>query len=74
MKKKLIALAVAGALAATVVASAQGTNVTIFGRVQAEHSLVAFAGKPIQGAMQDNAHSSRWVLHINKYCGYGSKE
>ena len=32
MKKKLIALAVAGALAAPVVASAQGTNVTIFTR------------------------------------------
>ena len=52
MKKKLIALAVAGALAAPVVASAQGTNVTIFGRVQAEYSLVDFAHAPSQGAIK----------------------
>jgi predicted porin len=73
MKKKLIALAVAGALAAPVVASAQGTNVTIFGRVQAEYSLVDFAGQPSQGALQDNSRSSRWGLHITEDLGNGLK-
>jgi general bacterial porin, GBP family len=73
MKKKLIALAVAGALAAPVVASAQGTNVTIFGRVQAEYSLVDFAGQPSQGALQDNSRSSRWGLHITEDLGNGIK-
>ncbi len=73
MKKKLIALAVASALAAPVVASAQGTNVTIFGRVQAEYSLVDFSGQPSQGALQDNARSSRWGLHITEDLGNGLK-
>ena len=74
MKKKLIALAVAGALAAPVVASAQqATNVTIFGRVQAEYSLVDFSGQPSQGALQDNARSSRWGLHITEDLGNGLK-
>jgi len=73
MKKKLIALAVAGALAAPVVASAQGTNVTIFGRAQAEYSLVDFSGQPSQGALQDNSRSSRWGLHITEDLGNGLK-
>jgi predicted porin len=73
MKKKLIALAVAGALAAPVVASAQGTNVTIFGRVQAEYSLVDFSGSPSQGTLQDNSRSSRWGLHITEDLGNGLK-
>ena len=73
MKKKLIALAVAGALAAPVVASAQGTNVTIFGRVQAEYSLVDFSGTPSQGSFQDNSRSSRWGLHITEDLGNGFK-
>ena len=73
MKKKLIALAVAGALAAPVVASAQGTNVTIFGRVQAEYSLVDFAHVPSQGALNDNSRSSRWGLHITEDLGNGFK-
>ncbi len=73
MKKKLIALAAAGALAAPVVASAQGTNVTIFGRVQAEYSLVDFASQPSQGTLQDNSRSSRWGLHISEDLGNGFK-
>lgn len=73
MKKKLIALAVAGALAAPVVASAQGTNVTIFGRVQAEYSLNDSSGRPSEGALQDNARSSRWGLHITEDLGNGLK-
>ncbi len=75
MKKKLIALAVAGALAAPVVASAQaqGTNVTIFGRVQAEYSLNDSSGRPSEGALQDNARSSRWGLQITEQLGNGLK-
>ncbi|SFW10621.1 porin [Nitrosovibrio sp. Nv17] len=71
MKKKLIALAAAGALAVPVAASAQGTNVTIFGRVQAEYSLVDFAGTPSQGSLQDNSRSSRWGLHVTEDLGNG---
>lgn len=74
MKKKLIALAVAGALAAPVVASAQqATNVTIFGRVQAEYSLNDSSNRPSEGALQDNARSSRWGLHITEDLGNGLK-
>ncbi|PTQ82849.1 putative porin [Nitrosospira multiformis] len=73
MKKKLIALAVAGALAAPVVASAQGTNVTLFGRAQAEYSLVDFASQPSQGALQDNSRSSRWGLQVTEDLGNGLK-
>ena len=71
MKKKLIALAVAGALAVPVVASAQGTNVTIFGRVQAEYSGVDNGNNPYQGGISDNARSSRWGLQITEDLGRG---
>ncbi|MDO8437644.1 MAG: porin [Nitrosomonadaceae bacterium] len=73
MKKKLIALAVAGALAAPVVASAQGTNVTIFGRVQAEYSGVDNGNTPYQSGISDNARSSRWGLQITEDLGRGLK-
>ncbi|MDN5751948.1 MAG: porin [Nitrosospira sp.] len=75
MKKKLIALAVAGALAAPVVASAQtpGTNVTIFGRVQAEYSLNDSSGRRSEGALEDNARSSRWGLQITEQLSNGLK-
>jgi predicted porin len=69
MKKKLIALAVAGALAAPVVASAQGTNVTIFGRAQAEYSLVDTADEHSQASINDKSRSSRWGLHITEDLG-----
>lgn len=71
MKKKLIALAVAGALAVPVVASAQGTNVTIFGRVQAEYSGVDNGNTPYQAGISDNARSSRWGLQISEDLGRG---
>lgn len=73
MKKKLIALAVAGALAAPVVASAQGTNVTIFGRVQAEYSGVDNGNNAYQGGISDNSRSSRWGLQITEDLGRGLK-
>ncbi len=73
MKKKLIALAVAGALAAPVIASAQGTNVTIFGRVQAEYSGVDNGNVPYQSGISDNSRSSRWGLQITEDLGRGLK-
>ena len=80
MNKKLIALAVAGALAAPVIASAQGTNVTIFGRVQQEYSGVATGNNggstgdaAYQGGLNDNARSSRWGLQIAEDLGRGLK-
>jgi predicted porin len=80
MNKKLIALAVAGALAAPVIASAQGTNVTIFGRVQQEYSGVStgnnggsVADPSYQGGLNDNARSSRWGLQISEDLGRGLK-
>ena len=73
MNKKLIALAVAGALAAPVIASAQGTNVTIFGRVQQEYSGVDNGSNAYQGGLNDNARSSRWGLQIAEDLGRGLK-
>jgi predicted porin len=73
MNKKLIALAVAGALAAPVIASAQGTNVTIFGRVQQEYSGVDNGSSAYQGGLNDNARSSRWGLQISEDLGRGLK-
>ena len=85
MNKKLIALAVAGALAAPVIASAQGTNVTIFGRVQQEYSGVSTGNNggstgaggagdaSYQGGLNDNARSSRWGLQISEDLGRGLK-
>jgi predicted porin len=73
MNKKLIALAVAGALAAPVIASAQGTNVTIFGRVQQEYSGVDNGSNAYQGGLNDNARSSRWGLQISEDLGRGLK-
>ncbi len=73
MKKKLVALAIAGAFAAPVVASAQGTNVTIFGRVQAEYSGVDNGNVPYQSGISDNARASRWGLQITEDLGRGLK-
>jgi GBP family porin len=73
MKKKLIALAVAGALAVPVIASAQGTNVTIFGRVQAEYSGVDNGNNAYQSGISDNSRSSRWGLQITEDLGRGLK-
>ena len=54
MKKKLISLAVAGALATPMVASAQGTNVTMFGSVQAEYATVNKDGQSSQAHIGDD--------------------
>ena len=76
MNKKLIALAVAGALAAPLVASAQGTGVTLFGRVGAEYSSTKIdqatsASDHRQEVIGDNAGVSRWGLMITEDLGNG---
>jgi predicted porin len=73
MKKKLISLAVAGALAAPMVASAQGTNVTLFGSVQAEYATVNRHGVEGQSLIGDNTGRSRWGMHVTENLGGGLK-
>lgn len=71
MEKRLISLAVAGALAAPLVASAQGTHVTIFGRLQAEYATIDIDGFRNQTAVTDDALQSRWGLQIAEDLGMG---
>ncbi len=71
MNKRLIALAVAGALAAPLAASAEGTHVTIFGRLQAEYATVDVDGFNAQSAVSDDALQSRWGLQIAEDLGAG---
>lgn len=71
MKKKLITLVVAGALAAPIVASAQGTHVTIFGRIQAEYATVNIDGFSAQTGVLDDAAQSRWGLQVAEDLGMG---
>lgn len=73
MKKKLISLAVAGALAAPMAASAEGTNVTLFGSVQAEYSTVDIQGLSSQALIGDDAGRSRFGMHITEHLGGGLK-
>ena len=78
MNKKLVVLAVAGALAAPLTASAQ-SNVTIFGRVQAEYNSVQIDGAPggalsadrRQTAISDNHGQSRFGFDIKEDLGGG---
>lgn len=73
MKKKLISLAVAGALAAPMIASAQGTNVTLFGSVQAEYATVNKDGQSSQALIGDDTGRSRFGAHITENLGGGLK-
>lgn len=77
MNKKLIALAVAAALGAPLVASAQGTGVTLFGRVGAEYGSTeidqAAANEYRQETIGDNTGVSRWGLAITEDLGNGLK-
>lgn len=73
MKKKLISLAVAGALAAPMVASAQGTNVTLFGSVQAEYATVNRDLQSSQALIGDDTGRSRWGAHVTENLGGGLK-
>lgn len=71
MKKKLIALGVASALAAPLAATAQGTHVTIFGRLQAEYATVHINGNGAQTGVLDDAAQSRWGLQVAEDLGMG---
>ena len=80
MNKKLIALAVAAALGAPLVASAQGsggTGVTLFGRIGAEYGSTeidqAAANEYRQETIGDNTGISRWGLQITEDLGNGLK-
>ena len=73
MKKKLISLAVAGALAVPMAASAQGTNVTLFGSVQAEYATVNRDGQSSQAHIGDDTGRSRWGMHVTENLGGGLK-
>ena len=73
MKKKLISLAVAGALAVPMAASAQGTNVTLFGSVQAEYATVNREGQSSQALIGDDTGRSRWGMHVTENLGGGLK-
>jgi GBP family porin len=76
MDKKLVVLAVASALAAPMVASADNTGVTLFGRLQAEYSSTRIdqassASDYRQQVISDNAGQSRWGLLISEDLGNG---
>ena len=76
MNKKLIVIAIAGVLGAPQVVSAQGTGVTLFGRVQAEYQSTKIdqatsASDHRQESISDNAGQSRWGLKINEDLGNG---
>ena len=73
MKKKLISLAVAGALATPMVASAQGTNVTLFGSVQAEYATVNKDGQSSQAHIGDDTGRSKFGAQITEELGGGLK-
>ena len=75
MNKKLIALAVAGALGVPMVASADKSTVTIFGRVAAEYGSTeidqAAANEFRQETIGDNTGTSRWGMLISEDLGNG---
>lgn len=76
MNKKLIAVAVAGALAAPLVASAAGTGVTLFGRIGAEYGSTKIdqassASDYRQETIGDNAGIGRWGMKITEDLGNG---
>lgn len=71
MKKKLISLAVAGALATPMAVSAQGTSVTMFGSAQAEYATIDFDGLSSQALVGDDAGRSRWGVHVVEQLGGG---
>ena len=80
MKKVLITLAAIGVIWTPLVVSAQGTGITIFGRVQTEYSGVNVGGRddsgapiPYQGGIGDNSRSSRWGLQMTENLGRGLK-
>lgn len=73
MKKKLIALAIAGVFAMPVVALAQGTNLTLFGSLQAEYATVNRDGQSSQSLIGDDTGRSKMGAHVTEDLGGGFK-
>ena len=73
MKKKLITLAVAGALATPMAVFAVGSNVTLFGTVQAEYSTVDIDGQTSEAEIGDPTGKSRFGVQITEQLGAGLK-
>ena len=77
MNKKLIALAVAGALGVPMVASADKSSVTLFGRVAAEYGSTEVDQVGVnnfrQEVIADNTGTSRWGMLISEDLGNGLK-
>lgn len=78
MHKKLIMLAVAGVFSAPLLASAaEGSNVKLFGRVQAEYSSTKIdvigtsANNYRQEVISDNGGQSRWGIDVSEDLGNG---
>lgn len=75
MNKKLVVMAVATALCTPLLASAQGTDVTLFGRVQAEYQSTKIdqvgTNDYRQETISDNAGQSRWGMKIKEDLGNG---
>ncbi len=74
MNKKLVALAIAGALSAPMIAQAQTANVTLYGTVRG--ALVttntgSFAGAPSTRANQEASYSSRFGIRASEGIGGG---
>src|SRR5690606_17537547 len=60
-----------GVMAVPLTAVADGTHVTIFGRLQAEYATVDVDGFNAQTAIADDALQSRWGLQIAEDLGMG---
>ncbi len=73
MNKKLIALAVAGALATPMAVFAEGTNVTLFGSVQAEYATVDIDGQSSEASVGDDTGRSKFGVQVIEQLGAGLK-
>ena len=75
MNKKLTVLMIAGAFSAPLAASADASNVTLFGRVQAEYQSTKIdqvgTNDYRQETISDNAGQSRWGLKVKEDLGNG---
>ena len=75
MNKKLVVIAVATAFCTPLLASAQGTDVTLFGRVQAEYQSTKIdqvgTNDYRQETISDNAGQSRWGMKVKEDLGNG---
>ena len=75
MNKKLTVLMIAGAFSAPLAASAEASNVTLFGRVQAEYQSTKIdqvgTNDYRQETISDNAGQSRWGMKIKEDLGNG---